>query len=146
RLVDTLGEEELPDGTLSIRYRFAHALYQNVLYGDLVPKRRLVLHRQAGEQLVELHGEQAPRLAARLAMHFERGRDFARAVEYLMHAGDNAIRVYANDEAHEHYSRALGLVEKLPAAERAVHFAALHRKRGLLNRTLSRFDLAIDDF
>ena len=56
RLIETLGEEELPDGALGMRYRFAHALYQNVLYGDLVSKRRILLHRQAGEQLVAHYG------------------------------------------------------------------------------------------
>ena len=44
RLIQTMGEEELPDGTLSTRYRFAHVLYQNSLYNDLVSKRRILLH------------------------------------------------------------------------------------------------------
>ena len=95
RLVETRGEEEWPDGTLAIRYRFAHALYQNLLYGDLVSKRRMVLHRQVGEQLLQHYGEQASRIAAQLAVHFEHGRDFPRAIEYLIRAGDNATRVYA---------------------------------------------------
>ena len=33
RLVITREEEDLPDGSLATRYRFAHALYQNFLYG-----------------------------------------------------------------------------------------------------------------
>src|SRR4029079_18931570 len=52
RLIETLGEEELPDGSLTTRYRFAHALYQNFLYGDLVNKRRVALHQQAGQRLL----------------------------------------------------------------------------------------------
>jgi len=44
-----MSEEELPDGSLATRYRFSHALYQNFLYGDLVAKRRVMLHRQAGD-------------------------------------------------------------------------------------------------
>jgi len=110
RLISTLGEEELPDGSLAIRYRFAHALYQNVLYDELVSKRRILLHRQAGEQLLRHYGKHALRIAPQLAMHFERGRDFARAVEYLVHAGDNATKIYGNSEAAEHYSRALNLI------------------------------------
>src|SRR6185503_11858815 len=35
RLIVSRGEEELPDGSLATRYRFAHALYQNFLYGGL---------------------------------------------------------------------------------------------------------------
>ncbi len=146
RLIETRGEEELPDGTLAIRYRFAHALYQNMLYGDLVSKRRILLHRQAGKLLLEHYGEQWPRIAAQLAMHFERGRDFDRAVEYLIQAGDNATRLYANDEAVEHYSHALGLVEKLSASLRAEKLFTIYQKRGTTNMALSRFEPAVDDF
>lgn len=112
RLIETLGEEELPDGTLATRYRFSHALYQNFLYGDLVNKRRVLLHQQAGEQLLKHHGKRAPQIATQLAIHFEHGRDFPRAVEYLIHAGDHAAKLCGNAEAERHYSRALSLVRK----------------------------------
>src|SRR3989442_14940 len=146
RLITTLGEEELPDGSLAIRYRFAHALYQNVLYDELVSKRRILLHGQAGEQLLRHYGKQAPRIAPQLAMHFERGRDFARAVEYLIHAGDNATKLYANAEAAEHYSHALDLIERLPADEQSAKLLALYQKRGTVNLALSRFPQAVSDF
>ena len=87
RLIGTLGEEELPDGTLTVRYRFAHVLYRDVLYGELVGKRQALLHRQAGELLVRHYGDQAPRIAAQLAIHFERGREFGRAAEYFIQGG-----------------------------------------------------------
>ena len=146
RLIETRDEEELPDGALATRYRFIHALYQNVLYGDLVSKRRILLHREAGEQLVQHYGKQAPRIAAQLAMHFERGRAFERAVEYLIQAGDNATQLYANDEAEKHYSRALSLVEKLALEEQAHKKLTIYQKRGGVNLALSRFNEAVDDF
>ena len=146
RMILTRGEEELPDGNLATRYRFAHALYQNVLYTDLVSKRRILLHRQAGERLSEHYGKQSPRIATQLAMHFERGRDFERAILYLIHAGDNAAKLYANAEAAEHYSRALDLVEKLSEDARAEKYLTLYQKRGSVNMALSRFPQAVDDF
>jgi tetratricopeptide (TPR) repeat protein len=79
-------------------------------------------------------------------MHFERGRDFSRAIEYLTYAGDNATKVFANDEAEKHYGRALGLVEKLPAEEQTERYIALYQKRGTANRDLGRFDQAAEDF
>lgn len=145
-LIETRGEEELPDGSLAIRYRFAHALYQNVLYGDLVSKRRMLLHRQAGELLLEHYREQSPRIAAQLAMHFERGRDYGRAIEYLIHAADNATQHYANAEAVGYYSHALGLVEKLSPDDRNEKQLMLYQKRGTINLALSRFSQAVDDF
>ena len=146
RLVVTVGEEELPDGALATRYRFAHALYQNVLYSDLVSKRRILLHRQAGEQLAAHYGKQSPRIAAQLAMHFERGRVFKRAVDYFLYAGDNAIRLYAGAEAIEHYERALALVEKLPEDQQPELLLTLYHKRGGVNLALGRFQLAVEDY
>src|SRR5213594_865882 len=146
RLIETREEEELPDRALTTRYRFAHALYQNVLYGDLVSKRRILLHRQAGEELLQHYGKQAPRIAAQLAMHFERGRDFERATEYLIQAGDNAAQLYANDEAEKHYSRALELVEKLAAEDQTKKKLTVFQKRGGVNLALSRFNEAVEDY
>ncbi|MCM3905857.1 MAG: protein kinase [Pyrinomonadaceae bacterium] len=146
RLIVTRGEEELPDRSLATRYRFAHALYQNFLYGDLVTKRRTMLHRQAGEQLAQHYGKRAPQIATQLALHFERGRDFARAVEFLIHAGDNATTLYANAEAADHYTRALSLAEKLPEEAQAETMWALYGKRGATNMALSRFGQSADDY
>jgi tetratricopeptide (TPR) repeat protein len=146
RLIETRGEEELPDGTLATRYRFSHALYQNFLYGDLVNKRRVLLHQQAGEQLLRHYGKRAPQIATQLALHFEQGRDFQRAVEFLIHAGDHAAKLYGYAEAERHYTRALSLVKKVSDEVRPERFATLYHKRGTVNHALSNFSQAAKDF
>ncbi len=139
RLVRAIGEEELPDGSFSVRYRFAHALYQNVLYDDLVARRRIQLHKQAGESIEKHYGEQSPRVAAQLAVHFERGREFARAIDNLIHAGDTAATRCANTQALEYFTRGMELVERLPEGDRAARRIQLHRKRTIAQMSLSRF-------
>jgi tetratricopeptide (TPR) repeat protein len=129
-LIQTLGEDELPDGSLAIRYRFAHVLYQNHLYTNLLSKRRTLLHREAGEILVQCYGRETARIAMALARHFERGRDLPRAVQYLIQAGDNAVALYAHAQAIEHYSRALELTEKLAEVPPWETRTALYKKRG----------------
>ncbi len=146
RLIETLGAEELADGTLATRYRFSHALYQNFLYGDLVNKRRVLLHQQAGEQLLRHYGKRAPKKATQLALHFEQGRDFTRAIEFLIHAGDHAAKLYAYAEAERHYTRALGLVQKLSDEAQPEKLATLYHKRGTVNHALSNFSQAAKDF
>jgi serine/threonine protein kinase/tetratricopeptide (TPR) repeat protein len=146
RLIETRGEEELPDGSLTTRYRFSHALYQNVLYGDLVNKRRTMLHRQAGENLIRHYGRRPQQIATQLALHFERGRDFARAIEHLIQAGDNATKFYANAEAAEHYTRALSLIGKLPDNLQAEALVTLYQKRGAVNMALGRFSESVEDY
>jgi DNA-binding winged helix-turn-helix (wHTH) protein/tetratricopeptide (TPR) repeat protein len=117
RLLAPLGEERLPSGRLTLRYRFAHVLYRNVLYDGLAGKRRMLLHESIAQALLAEYGKEAWRVAAPLALHFEAARDFERAIEHLIAAADNVGRVLANREAKQYYARALELLPELPAAE-----------------------------
>lgn len=145
RLIDTLREEELPDGSLATRYRFTSGVSQEVLYDDLVSKRRILLHRQVAEQLVGRYRDQAPRIAGQIALHFERGRDFPAALLHLGHAADNAVRLYAYDEAVLHLEHALELLAKLPPDEQDRHGVALHQRLGAVDHARGRFDRAAAD-
>lgn len=106
------GTEEWPDGTLASRFGFTHALYREALYERLPAGRRLQLHLRIGERLALAYERRPGEIAAQLALHFDRGRDPARAVTWLRHAGEAALRRKAPREAASHYERAL---ELLPA-------------------------------
>lgn len=146
RLIDTQGDEELPDGGLATRYRFAHALFQEVIYADLVTARRTRMHQQVGRQLVACFGSETTRMSASLALHFERGRDFQGAIDYLVHAADNATRLSAHGQAEEHFTRAIALVERLPPEVRGDRLLGLHQKRGAARLSTSRFADAEESF
>jgi len=145
RLIEPRGEEELPDGVLATRYGFAHALYQNVFYDELVSGRRALLHRRAGEQLLAHYGGCAPRIAVQLAMHFERGRNWERAIEFLILAGANAMSRQANAQAEDHYTHALSLAGKLPLESRAETELRIFERRAAVYLAMSRFDPSIAD-
>jgi DNA-binding winged helix-turn-helix (wHTH) protein/predicted ATPase len=145
RLIRVRGEEELPDGALVTRYAFAHALYQNVFYEEIVAARRIQLHAIAGEQLLKHYGDSAPRIAGQLAMHFERGRNWVRAVEFLMIAAANARNMYASSEAEEHYTHALEVSARLAEDARAEAQFRIYEKRAAVYLATSRFDLSIAD-
>jgi tetratricopeptide (TPR) repeat protein len=146
QLIEAVGEEDLPDGSVTTRYRFANSLCQEVLYQDLTGKRRTLLHRQVGEDLARRYGAEAPRLAAQLAQHYERGRDLATAGLYLMHAGDNDARCYAYREARESYSRGLRLIERLSEPRQRETELRLFQKRALACLAMSDFGEAVADF
>lgn len=130
------GVAEWPDGTVSGRYAFSHALYQEVLYARLAPGRRVLLHRQIGATLERSYGARTSEIAAVLALHFEEGRDFARAVRHLAEAADSSIRRFGNQEAATYLTRALGLVERLPPAEDRLSVRLnLLNKRGWVRRS-----------
>jgi tetratricopeptide (TPR) repeat protein len=121
-------------------------LYQNALYETIPPRRRELLHRQAGEILARSYCNDTDRIAGALAMHFEKGRVFPRAIEYLIKAAEIAASRYANDAADQHYSNALRLVDRLPEDDRLRIAAAVRRKRGSARMMLRKFEAAEDDF
>src|SRR5581483_1766868 len=127
----SLGTEELPDGAVTSRYGFAHALYQHVLYDCLgaLPRRRM--HQRIGEQEEARYGDRARERATELAMHFERGGDIRKAVRYRHYAGENALRHYGYREAIDHLQRGLELLLTLPdTPERAQQELALQLTLG----------------
>jgi DNA-binding winged helix-turn-helix (wHTH) protein/tetratricopeptide (TPR) repeat protein len=105
------GVEDWPDGTATARYRFLHALYQDVLYQRLPPSRRAGLHRRIAErEEVGYHDRPAER-ASVLAVHFEQARDWPRALHYHRLSADGALQRCAYREAMEHLRRALNLLD-----------------------------------
>jgi DNA-binding winged helix-turn-helix (wHTH) protein/predicted ATPase len=108
------GIAERPDGTVAGRYVFSHALYQQVFYDRVSNLQRRRMHHRIGEQEESAYGERARDRAAELAMHFERGEDIPKAVQYRRLAGENALRQYGYHEAIEHITRGLELLGAVP--------------------------------
>jgi predicted ATPase len=126
------GAGELPDGTMSARYSFMHALYQNAMYDRVTATRRAQLHLRIGEKGEEVYRERAGEIAVELAMHFEKGREYKRAVKYLGQAAETAARRFAYQEALELSRQGLELIEKLPrASERDQQELMLQIARGV---------------
>jgi predicted ATPase len=116
----------LPDGTVTPRYRFIHALYLDVLYHRVPSTRRSQIHGRIGRRGEDIYGEQVSEIAAELAVHFEQARDNSRAVKYLHLAAENAARRSANHEVLDLARRGLQLLETLPhTPEHEEHKAAL---------------------
>jgi len=103
-----------PDGTLTARYAFVHALYQQVAYARLGAAWRLAVHQRLGRRLEAAYGPQAGEIAAELAMHCERGRDLPRAIQYSQLAAANAVRRQAYHEATALLSTSVALLHSLP--------------------------------
>jgi predicted ATPase len=116
-----MGVAEWPDGTVAGRYGFIHALYRDVLYARVSIGHRVGLHLRIGARLEYAHGGGAGDIAGELAMHFEHGRDFERAVHYRMRAADAALRHHGYGEATKHATRALEVLMTSPdSPERSV--------------------------
>lgn len=109
-----LGVEEWPDGTLAARYSFLHALYQQLWHERVSPTRLQHCHLQIGQRKERAYGERAREIATELAVHFEQGREYQRAVRYLQLAGENALRRSAHQEAIRLVAKGLEVLKALP--------------------------------
>jgi tetratricopeptide (TPR) repeat protein len=89
------------------RYRFAHDLIRDVVYTELGAARRQVLHQRV---LVLLQTEGAA--AAELAYHARAAGEAEAASRYSMQAGDEALIVFAVEEAIGHYQQARTLLQE----------------------------------
>ena len=115
RFIRDGGVHVLPNGEAAGRYAFIHALYRSVLCERVSQSRRVQFHRRIAERGEEIYGARAKRIAAELAMHFERAHDYRRAAKYLQQAADNAIRRFAYREAVVLAKRGLEMLTNLSA-------------------------------
>ncbi|MBU0512173.1 MAG: AAA family ATPase, partial [Chloroflexi bacterium] len=84
-------------------YRFSHDLVQQVVYDHIHEDRAQTLHLRAGESLEKFSPEQKGEIAA----HFRRGNDLPRTMRYAQQAGEDAAKVYANQEAITYFNWAV---------------------------------------
>ena len=108
------GVETWPDGTLAARYRFLHALYQHFWHERVSPTQLQHYHLAIGERKERAYGEHAREIATELALHFEQGRNFGKAVQYLHYAGTNALQRSAHQEAVSLLTQGVELLKTLP--------------------------------
>lgn len=119
QIIRSAGSQQFPEGRVSSRYEFVHALYREVLYRRQAPGCCATLHRLIGERLESLFADSSGDIAPELAHHFEQGSDWARAIKYLRLQAETAERRYAPREAATLLQHALELSSKLPLAQRA---------------------------
>jgi len=92
------------------RYSFSHALIRETLYEELSTTRRVRLHRQIGEVLEKIYGDNLEPHLAELAYHFSEGAqggDVDKAIDYARRAAERATSLTAYEDAAGHYQMAL---------------------------------------
>jgi adenylate cyclase len=72
------------------------------------------LHESVAAALEAAYGERAPEIAAQLAWHYDQAGLADKAVNYLLLAGQQAMRLAAYREAIRHFERGLALLPGLP--------------------------------
>ena len=90
---------------------FTHSLTHQVAHDSLLLAQRRTLHKRAAQAIEALHPGQLEDLAGTLSIHYEIADVRDRAIHFLTIAAQNAKRVFAHEEAINHYLRALKLAK-----------------------------------
>lgn len=113
-LLQYLGTETWPDGTIQSRYAFRHALFQHAALERSSSANTRAWHRRIAERLEAGYVQHEAEVAAELAVHFDRAKLPAKAAPHFATAGERAARRYGHLEAVAHFERALALLPSLP--------------------------------
>ncbi len=94
-----------------VRFDFTHGRLRDVTYESLGLLRRRLLHRRVAEALRAAAADvgEAGARWSRIAQHEREAGRFADAAEAHRRAGEDALRMFANHEAREHFETALAL-------------------------------------
>ncbi len=119
-LVRMVREFEYPDRSVSVKYRFVHALYQDALYRSLGPSRRASTSAAVAQAIATAAAGQVNARAAELGYLYETARDFSRAAEFFLIASERARQIFADRDALALARRAMTNLQALPESpERA---------------------------
>ncbi len=127
-LLDALDEAvlgRLVEETGADRYCFSHALVRATLYEEMSATRRRRVHRRVADTLVKMGSDDAVALAYHFVEAGPDAHDMARALGYVLAAGEQALAARALADAESRFRQALELLEDTTEDHGAAHIAAL---------------------
>ncbi len=125
---------------------FSHALYRDIVYGNISDRWRLMYHKDLGEYFETVFTGNDDVVIYDLARHFSRSGERAKACDYCMRAGFRAESEYAPSQALELFGQALAALDKLGAKGDAFTRARLMEKAGDMQLIVGRYDGALASY
>jgi len=137
-----------------VEYLFKHALIQEAAYDSILPRKRRKLHLKVAASIERIFAERLHEFYGMLAFHYSRAENLAKVEEYLIKAGEEALKSSASNEALHYYQEALRLYlekhadetdpEKIAMMEKNIALALYNR--GLYAESIEHFDKALDHY
>ncbi|MBN1950073.1 MAG: hypothetical protein JW801_02665, partial [Bacteroidales bacterium] len=93
-----------------IEYLFRHALAQQATYESIVLNSKKELHLKIARSIEKVFAGNLPEFYGTLAYHYEKAENLEKTQEYLVKAGDEAMKTAASSEAIQYYSKVLNLL------------------------------------
>ncbi len=144
--VDTLVKRHLlREETQDCVYDFSHDKVREVVYRDIGGARRRLLHRSVAEALERRGEAEAHEHDARLAEHYERASEWAKALRHLVRAGERSLVLFAMRDALHWFDRAVALCEAHKSAMDEQERLALYERRGAARAQAGQTEGAVAD-
>lgn len=131
-------------GATPPEYNFQHSLIQEVAYRSLLRQERRHMHATVGRVLEKFFAGHAEEIAPELAEHFHQAEEMARAYQYHLLAASHDLRVYAHQEALDHFDRAIAAGRE--AAVDEDELLAVYLRRGRALELSGQHEVALENY
>ena len=137
-----------------LEYLFKHALAQEAAYESILHQTRVSLHIKVANSIENVFKERLHEFYGMLANHYIRGENEGKAAEYLIKAGEEALKSSASSEALNYYQEGLKLYiqkykdyadpEKILTFEKNIALAFFNK--GQYEHALKHFDIVSEQW
>jgi class 3 adenylate cyclase len=129
-----------------VEYAFRNPLTQEAVYQTILLKRRRAFHRRVGEVIEALYADRLEGMLGLLAHHFTLAGERGKAIAFSRQAAQQAVAVFAYDDAARSLRSALALLEGGDQAAAAPERLALLEELGDVYRLLRNSEAAIGHY
>jgi tetratricopeptide (TPR) repeat protein len=129
---------------VELAFLFKHALLQDTVYATLLRNETRRLHLVVALTLEHEYSSRLDEYAAEISLHFAEAEEDAKTLEFSTRAADAAMRVFANAEALEHYTRAINIANTGIASNAELVY--LYRQRGRILEVTGKFFEALASY
>jgi tetratricopeptide (TPR) repeat protein len=122
-----------------LEYLFKHALAQEAAYESILIQRRKEIHQKVARSIEKVFNERLHEFYGMLSYHYSMGEDLDKAEEYMIKAGEEAMKSAASSEALDYFQEALAIYrnkfgekaspDKIAMLEKNIAYALLNRGR-----------------
>ena len=137
-----------------LEYQFKHTLVQEAAYESIPYEHRKHLHLRVAESIEQIFTYKLREFYGILAYHYGKAESLEKTEEYLIKAGEEALRSSASNEALAYYQEAINVYlmlrggrvdpEKIAILEKNIGLALFNR--GLYSEAVEHFDNALNHY
>jgi serine/threonine protein kinase/tetratricopeptide (TPR) repeat protein len=98
-------------------YAFTSGMVRDVVYDGIVLSDRRDIHVAVARSMEELFSERLDEFVEKIAVHYQKGGDKLKAVDYLILAGEKVSDAYSNEAALDYYLTAMEILRSVPQSD-----------------------------